>query len=129
MRTLFALLLLTTQAFATDWRNLEQGKTYKLTQNIQLKLNGPSGSMLELMKGQEFRFLLAVSVTMPGRNHELYALEYKLCPGTAMRTGQASVQINNTTPAVRVGVHLETGCILNVAVGANDYYSRSLFED
>lgn len=128
MRYLIALLLLTSQAFAMDWSDLEVGKSYKLTQSFSLKQNERSGSMLEVIKGQSVELKALIPLSIPGASLVLYIFDYKSCPGPEMTTDQEIIPVERTSPLAEVGVLLETGCELNVYLELKDYYSNSLFE-
>jgi hypothetical protein len=127
MRLLFAVILLTTQAFATDWSDLEVGKTYKLTQSFQLKQTERSGSMLDIVAGQKVELRALIPLSIPGASLALYIFDYKKCPGPEMKTEQEIIPVNNTNPLVEAGVLLDTSCELNVYIELKDYYANSLF--
>jgi hypothetical protein len=128
MRLFIALFLLTTQVFATDWSDLEIGSNYKLTQSFQLKQLERSGSILEVMQGQEVELKALIPLSIPGVSLALYIFDYKACPGPDMVTDQEIIPVDRTSPLVEVGVLLDAGCELNVYVELKDYYSNSLFE-
>lgn len=126
MRLFIALMLLTSQAFALDWSDIEGGKTYKLAQSFQLKQTERSGSILDVVKGQEVELKALIPISIPGASLALYIFDYKACPGPEMTTEQEIIPVDQSG-GVEVGVLLDTSCELNVYVELKDYYTNSLF--
>lgn len=127
MRIFLVLCLISVNAFATGmgWSDLEEGKTYKLTQNFQLPQNNErSRSILDFSKGDLFTLkeIMPLPIGFPLTS---FIFAYKNCPGMQLKTDVELVTVDHN--GVVVGAILEE-CELSVYVEGKDYYSNGLFE-
>lgn len=129
MRYLIAFLLMSSQAFATDWSDLEVGKTYNLTQSFQLKSDNKPSSVVDIVKGQQAEMKALIPLSIPGASLALFIFDYKSCPSSELTTEQELISVEETNPASQVGVMLDTNCELNVYLELSEYYSKSLFTE
>jgi hypothetical protein len=127
MRLFLLLALVSFSAFATDWSDLEAGNSYKLNQSFQLPQLERSGSLLEFTKGEKYLLSEILPVDVPGYPLMLYIFKYTNCPGPAMKTDMEIVEVETTSPVVKVGMQVEA-CEINMYIETKDYYSKSLFE-
>ncbi len=126
MRLLIALLLVSSNALAIDWYNLEAYQDLKVTQSFQLKQQISSGSILEIVEGQKFTLNEIVGLDMI--NVTLFKLHYKNCPGPAMVTDMEIIPVKNTSPVVEIGAQLTQNCILEIFIESKDLMTESFFE-
>ena len=61
-------------------------------------------------------------------NVSIYRLQYKNCPGPAMKTEMEIIAVKNTAPMVEVGAQLEENCMLEIFIENRDLMTDSLFE-
>lgn len=127
MRLFLLLTLISFSAFSATWSDLEEGKTYKLTQSFQLPQLERSRSLLDFTKGESFTLKEIVPLSLPGALLTLYVFDYKKCPGTEMATDMEIVDVNGTRPLVQVGAQVED-CEMNMFIENKDIYAKSLFE-
>lgn len=127
MRLFLLLSLISFSAFATTWEELAPGRYYKLNQSFQLPQLERSGSLLDFTKGEQHFLREIVPLPMPGFPMLVYVFKYTDCPGTAMATDIEIVEVEGTSPVVKVGTQLEA-CEIHMYIEAKDYYSKSLFE-
>lgn len=125
MRLFILLFLVSFQAFAANWSDLDVKKTYKLGQDFQLPQTERSGSLLDFSKGEKVVLKEIIPIAISGYSVILFQFDYKACPGRAMTTSMELVKVLGTS--AEIAVYLEN-CELNVYVDPNDFYSKSLFE-
>lgn len=126
MRLFILLSLISFQAFAINWFDMELGNDYVLMQDMSLPQRGErSGSMLEVSKGERFVLKEVVGITM---GLMMFNLEYKNCPGPAMETEVEIIPVNGTSPVIEVGAMVAENCELWVYVEGKDFWTNSLFE-
>lgn len=126
MRFLLLLVLISTQAFATDWYDLVEKTSYKITQSFELTQLERSGAKLEITKGEEVELNEVISLSPV--NVILYVFTYKNCPGPAMKTDMEIIAVQGTSPVIEIGAQLEEQCQLNVYIETRDLMSKSIFE-
>lgn len=126
MRLLLLCLVISFNALAVDWTELEDGKEYKITQNFQLSQLERSGSKLDISRGDKVQ--LKETVALSAINVMLYIFDYKNCPGQAMTTDMEIIPVQETSPVVEIGAQLEEKCELNIYIETKDLMSNSLFE-
>ena len=118
-------MLVSFNLFATEWNDLEIKQKYKLTQSFQLPQVERSGSLVDLMAGEEVVLNEIVGLDMI--NVVLLRFEYKNCPGLAMKTEMEIIPVKNTSPVVEIGAQLEN-CTLEIFIENKDLMSNSFFE-
>jgi hypothetical protein len=126
MRLFLFLLLISFNCLAIEWTELEEGKSYKITQNFQLPQLERSGSKLDIVTGD--KVYLKEIAALSQINVMLYIFDYKNCPGKGMKTDMEIIPVNGTTPMVEIGAQLELNCILKVYIESRDLMSKSIFE-
>ncbi len=126
MRLFLGLCLLSFQLQAVSWNDLEISNQYKINQQLQLRQIERSGSMLEISAQESFILKEVIGLDMI--NVSLYRLQYKNCPGPAMKTEMEIIAVKNTAPVVEVGAQLEENCMLEIFIESRDLMSDSLFE-
>jgi len=126
MRLFLLLSLISFNVFAIDWNDLEDGSNYKLIQGFSLPQLERSGSILEVMPGDQV--VLAETVPLDMINVVLYIFDYKNCPGPQMLTDMEIIPVNGTSPVVEIGAQLEKNCKLHVYIETRDLMSNSFFE-
>lgn len=119
-------LLFSQQVFALhNWRDLETGFNYKLTQGFELSQLERSRSKLTISKGDRFELrevsdLSAIKVI-------LFKFLYKNCPGVAMKTDMEIIPVQGTSPVVEIGAQLEEMCEFNIYIETKDLMTKSFF--
>jgi hypothetical protein len=126
MRLFLGLCLLSFQLQAVSWNDLEISNQYKINQQLQLRQIERSGSMLEISAQESFILKEVIGLDMI--NVSLYRLQYKNCPGPAMKTEMEIIAVKNTAPVVEVGAQLEENCMLEIFIENRDLMTDSLFE-
>lgn len=126
MKAFLILMLISMNAFAIDWNEMESGKTYTLKQNLSLKQNERSGSLLEIMKGE--KLTLKEVIALGSVPVLLYSFDYKNCPGPAITTDMEIIPVTGTNPVVEIGAELAENCELNIYLETKDMISVSTFE-
>lgn len=126
MRLFLCFILLTFNAWAVSWNDLEVSQDYKLTQSFQLPQLERSGSLLDISEGD--RVTLSDIIPLDMINVVLLQFDYKKCPGSAMKTDMEIIPVKNTSPVVEIGAQLETGCKLEIFIESRDFMSESFFE-
>ncbi len=126
MRLFLLLLVLSFNALAVEWTELEDGTQYKITQNFQLSQFERSGSKLDISRGDKVELKESVALSMI--NVMLYIFDYKNCPGEAMTTEMEIIPVLLTSPVVEIGAQLEEKCELHIYIENKDLMSNSLFE-
>ncbi len=126
MRLFFILLVISFNALAVDWTELEDGTEYKITQDFQLSQIERSGSKLEISRGD--KVALKETVALTAVSVMLYIFDYKNCPGPAMTTEMEIIPVQGTSPVVEIGAQLEEKCELHIYIENKDLMSNSLFE-
>jgi hypothetical protein len=126
MRLFLGLCLLSFQLQAVSWNDLEISNQYKINQQLQLRQIERSGSMLEISAQESFMLKEVIGLDMI--NVSLYRLQYKNCPGPAMKTEMEIIAVKNTAPVVEVGAQLEENCMLEIFIENRDLMTDSLFE-
>jgi hypothetical protein len=126
MRLFLGLCLLSFQLQAVSWNDLEISNQYKINQQLQLRQIERSGSMLEISAQESFSLKEVIGLDMI--NVSLYRLQYKNCPGPAMKTEMEIIAVKNTAPVVEVGAQLEENCMLEIFIENRDLMTDSLFE-
>lgn len=126
MRLFLGLCLLSFQLQAVSWTDLEISNQYKINQQLQLRQIERSGSTLEITAQETFILKEVIGLDMI--NVSLYRLQYKNCPGTAMKTEMEIIPVKNTSPVVEVGAQLEENCMLEIFIENRDLMTDSLFE-
>lgn len=125
MRLLIGLLLISFNAFATDWNDLEIDQKYTLQQSFQLPQIEKNKSFIDLMEGEAVVLKEIIGLDMI--NVSLFKFEYKNCPGVEMKTDMEIIPVKNTSPVVEVGAELEQ-CMLEIFIENKDLMTSSLFE-
>jgi hypothetical protein len=126
MRLFLGLCLLSFQLQAVSWNDLEISNQYKINQQLQLRQIERSGSTLEISAQESFILKEVIGLDMI--NVSLYRLQYKNCPGPAMKTEMEIIAVKNTAPVVEVGAQLEENCMLEIFIENRDLMTDSLFE-
>lgn len=126
MRLFLILLVLSFNALAVEWTELEDGTQYKITQDFQLSQLERSGSKLDISRGD--KVVLKETVALSMINVMLYIFDYKNCPGEAMTTEMEIIPVLLTSPVVEIGAQLEEKCELHIYIENKDLMSTSLFE-
>lgn len=127
MRLFLALFLVSFSALAANWSDLEEAKTYKLSQSFQLPQMDRSGSLLDFLKGESLTLKEVMALGLPGVDVTLFVFNYNNCPGPAMTTDMEIVPVEGSTPLVEVGAKVES-CEVNLYIETKDFYNKSLFE-
>ena len=124
MRLFLIGIIISFNIFAVNWTELEEGKAYKLSQSFQLPQIERSGSLFDIVKGDQvtLKEIMPLELSFPVM---AYIFKYHNCPGTGMKTDMELVTVQNT--GVEVGAVLEK-CELSVYVETRDIDSKSLFE-
>ena len=117
MRLLIGLLLISFNAFATDWNDLEIDQKYTLQQSFQLPQIEKNKSLIDLMEGEAVVLKEIIGLDMI--NVSLFKFEYKNCPGVEMKTDMEIIPVKNTSPVVEVGAELEQ-CMLEIFIENKD---------
>ncbi len=125
MRTFILLSVISFNAFALDWYDMESGEEYVLQQSFSLPQMERSGSLLKIQKGEKFELKEIIGIGM-GMNLGLFNFHYKNCPGPAMETDIEIIPVEGTP--VRVGAMVAENCELWVYVELKDFWTKSLFE-
>jgi hypothetical protein len=126
MRSFIALLLISFNAIAVTWNDLETQETYKLTQSFQLPQTERSGSLLDLLRGD--RFVLKAITGLDMINVSLFTFELKKCPGPALKTDMEIIPVDGTTPVVEIGAQIAGECKLEIFIENKDLMTNSFFE-
>ncbi len=126
MRIFLFLLLVSSNLIAAEWNDLEVSSEYKIKQSFPLRQLGPNSSNLDIMEGE--KFILNDIIGLDSINVVLFELEYKNCPGQAMKTDMEIIAVKNTSPVVEVGAQLEENCKFQVFIENKDMMSESFFE-
>jgi hypothetical protein len=126
MRLFIGLMLVSFNLFAANWNELEEKTQYKLTQSFQLPQIERSGSLLDIMKVENF--LLTEVTGLDMINVSLFVFEYKNCPGRSMKTDMEIIPVNNTSPVVEIGAQVIEGCKLEIFIENKDLMTNSFFE-
>jgi hypothetical protein len=127
MHLFFLALLASFSAMSSTWSDLEEGKSYKLTQNFQLSQLERSRSILDFSKGESYRLKEIWPLAAPGLFLTVYLFEYKNCPGTDMETDLEIIGVAGSRPQVQVGAKVGD-CELNIFIENKDLSGKSLFE-
>jgi hypothetical protein len=128
MRLIFLLsMLVSFSALPSTWFDLEEEKTYKLTQNFQLPQLERSHSLIDFSKGETFKLKEIIPRIIPGASLTLYLFEYKNCPGAEMVTDIEIIDVTDSRPLIQVGMKVQ-GCELNMFLENKDLSGKSLFE-
>lgn len=130
MRLFLIFSLISFNVFAVNltglsWSDLEEGKTYKLTQNFQLPQSGErSSSILDFSKGDSFTLkeIMPLPIGFPLTS---FIFIHKNCPGAELETDVELITVEEN--GVVVGAVLDE-CELSVYVEGKDYYTNGLFE-
>jgi hypothetical protein len=122
------VLLISLNSWAMSWNELQEGRTYKLNQDISLRQVERSGSTLEITSGEEFILKEMVSNPLPGLPYMLMIFSYQNCSGPQMRSLMEMISVHETSPVVKVGAQLNRDCELYIYFESTQYESRSLFQ-
>lgn len=125
MRLFIGLMLISFNLFATEWNDLEIKQKYKLLQSFQLPQVERSGSLIDLVAGEEVVLNEIVGLDMI--NVVLLRFDYKNCSGPEMKTEMEIIPVKNTSPVVEIGAQLEN-CTLEIFIENKDLMSNSFFE-
>lgn len=125
MKSFIALALISFNAFAINWNDLTEGKSYRTAQKFSLKQTERSHSMFDVPRGQ--RVTLKEIVPLSSAPVALYVFDYKNCPGPALSTIMEIITVERTRPVVEIGAQLDN-CELNIYVETKDLGARALFE-
>lgn len=120
------LFLISTQAFAVEWNDLEIGSEYKITQSFALPQVERSESLLDITAGEKFTVTDVVPLDMI--NVVLFELQYQNCPGPEMKTEMEIIPVQGTSPVVEIGALLEKECNLQIFIETRDIRTNSFFE-
>ncbi len=125
MRLILVLLLVSFNALALDWFEMDQGATYTLKQSFQLPQMTPARTLQDFMSGE--KFVLKEISPLPIGVY-LYIFDYKNCPGPKLTTDMEIIAVNGTNPMVEIGAQLELNCELWIFAEDKDVMSPSFFE-
>lgn len=125
MYLIIGMILTSLNSFAVDWSELEVNQGYKLVQNLTLKQDERSSSMIELMKGEPFT--LADITPLEMINVTMFGFQYQNCPGREMTSQMEIIKVEGTEPYVEVGALLERECVLEIYIENKDLLTKSLF--
>lgn len=126
MRLFLILLLVSFNAFAIEWYDLEVNTEYKLTQSFSLKQMGPQASNLDFMTGE--KLVLKEIVGLDMIKVTLFQFEYENCPGPEMTTDMGIIPVNSTSPVVEIGAQLAEQCTLEVFIETKDLMTESFLK-
>jgi len=126
MHILLSLILVSFNALALDWTELEEGSTYRINQNFQLTQLERSSSKLDISSGETV--YLNEMMGLPQIRVMLYSFTYQNCPGPKMETDMDIIPVQGTSPVVEIGAQLEENCVLKIYIENRDLMSKSLFE-
>ncbi len=126
MRLFILLLFVSLNVMAVEWNDLEVSSEYKINQSFPLRQLGPNSSYLDIMEGEKFK--LNDIIGLDSINVVLFELEYKNCPGQAIKTDMEIIAVKNTSPVVEVGAQVEENCKFQVFIENKDLMSESFFE-
>lgn len=125
MRSFILLSLISFNAFAMNWFDMDIRKDYTLLQDISLQQNERSSAMLVLARGEKFHLKEIIGL---GMGLGLFNFEYLNCPGPQMETEVDVIPVEGTSPLIEVGAMVAEGCELWVYVELKDFWTKSFFE-
>lgn len=113
-------------SFARNWRELEELKTYELTQEFILKIQDRSSSQIHVLKGEK----LLLKEIEPIPPVKVFALNFKYskCSGRDLTSTMEIIPVQGTFPVVEVGAQLYENCELTIFVEAKDLFKKSFFK-
>ena len=125
MKLFIVLSLLSINAFAGTWFDMEANKEYTVLQSFSLPQEERSGSSLEVTKGDKFVLKEIIGL---GMGLGLFNFQYAKCPGPDMVTDIEIIPIDNSAPLVEIGAKAELNCEMWIYVELKDFWTNSLFE-
>jgi hypothetical protein len=125
MRFLVLLVLVSFNALAADWSELEIGQNYKLQQEFKLPQVERSGSLQDFIKGDEI--VLKDIVPLDMVSVIIYEFDYKKCPGPEIKTEMEIIPVQETSPVIEIGAQLEN-CTLSIFIETKDISTKSFIE-
>lgn len=120
MRLFLLLALVSFNAFALPWSELENYDTYTVQQEFELKQKERSGSMLVFPKGQKLRLFEKTGAL----GMALFKTVWIGCPGNDMETEMEIIKVKSNS--TEVGVVAMPRCELWFYIEGKDYWSESL---
>ncbi|HXH32078.1 MAG TPA: hypothetical protein VNJ01_14815 [Bacteriovoracaceae bacterium] len=126
MRVFFFLLLLSCNAFSSEWADLVENDEYKIVQKISLPVLGSNATIVELTPGDKFKLREIYALSM---GVVAYSFVAKKCPGRSVRTEMEIIPVQQTNPVIEIGVQLEKECELNIFIEGQDTWTPSIFEE
>ena len=125
MRFLVLLVLVSFNALAIDWSELEIGENYTLQQEFKLPQTERSGSFQDFVKGDAL--VLKDIVPLDMIRVIIYEFDYKKCPGPEMKTEMEIIPVQETSPVIEIGAQLED-CTLSIFIENKDISTKSFIE-
>ena len=125
MRPFLGLILVSFNIFAADWNDLAIQEKYTLTQSFQLPQTERSGSLIDIMQGEEVVLNEIIGLDMI--RVTLFKFDYFNCPGMELKTEMEIIAVNNSSPVIEVGAQLEK-CSLEIFIENKDLMTNSFFE-
>lgn len=122
---ILGLIFVSFNLYAAEWNDLEMDQKYTLTQSFQLPQIERSGSLVDVLEGEEV--VLKDIIALDMIKVMLFKFDYKNCPGPDMKTDMEIIPVKNTAPVVEVGAQLEK-CSLEIFIESKDLMSTSFFE-
>lgn len=125
MFLLIMLSLVMTEVNASTWLNLQESKSYQLTQNISLPQTERSGSLLSLSQNDVFALK---AFERSSDNLMVYTFQQQVCPGPEMSTSLEIIPVQETSPMVEIGAQFIEDCELKIFISDQDLHSTSIFK-
>ncbi|MFZ4712781.1 MAG: hypothetical protein ACOYL6_03660 [Bacteriovoracaceae bacterium] len=114
-----ALTILSLNAFALDWYDIDLDDKVTLDQNINFTKEG-----ITLKKGDSFKVYDRISLPI---KVDVFLLEVENCPGADLSTDMIIIDPSGRRNDPSVGVQLSQSCSLEVYVETKDLFTKSLF--
>jgi hypothetical protein len=122
MRLFILLALVSFNAFALQWADLDVYETYTLQQGFQLQQKERSGSMLDFSKGQKLRLIEKKGMI----GLVFLNFNYIGCSGNQMETEVEVIPVKNSP--IEIGAVAMPNCELWMYVDAGDYWTESILK-
>ncbi len=119
MRLFLLLALMSFNAFAIPWADLENYDTYTLQQEFELKQKERSGSMIVFPKGTKLRLFEKTGAM----GMALFKMVWIGCPGNDMETEMEIVKVKPSS--AEIGVVAMPRCELWIYLESKDYWTES----
>jgi hypothetical protein len=125
MFLLMMLSVVITEVNARTWLNLQESKSYQLTQNIALPQSERSGSLLNFSQNDVFSLK---ALERSSDNLLVYTFEQQICSGSQMRTSLEIIPVQETSPMIEIGAQFIEDCELKIFISDQDLHSTSIFK-